>query len=117
MAFQFTSKKQMVETIKAQITTRDNMAITALLRIYKNQTADEIRCGNTYNKNGIGFNETDGEILSSFAKQYNTKGYLTPKQMVILKSKIGKYANQLIQQSISNGVYVKEGKMWVYTGK
>jgi hypothetical protein len=36
----------------------------ALLSIYRNQTADEQRCGNTIYRNGVGFNGRDGDRRS-----------------------------------------------------
>lgn len=75
----------------------DQWAKRALLAIYRNQTAEEQNAGETLEDNGVGFTGIDAFILTSFAEHYQTKGFLSPKQMAILKNKIGKYAGQLIR--------------------
>lgn len=75
----------------------DRWAQRALLAIYRNQTAEEQMEGQTKEDNGIGFTGVDAFILTSFAEHFQTKNFLSPKQMAILKNKIGKYAGQLIK--------------------
>lgn len=82
--------------VKSKLGTSDNWAKTALLRIYDYQTNEEQQVGYTKVYNGVGFTGCDGEILSSFAQQLQTKGYLSPKQTILVKRKMPKYWSQII---------------------
>ena len=53
----------------------------------------------TLERNGIGFTGPDAEILTSFARQYQRRGCLSPKQMIILRRRIPAYARQIVQGS------------------
>jgi len=108
----FKSVAEIQNAIRAQITARPEQAQRAMMKIYANQTADEQDAEATRHHNNIGFNGTDAEILSSFAKQFNRKGWLSEKQNAILMKKIGKYAGQLTKQAIADGIYVKNGNVW-----
>ena len=66
-----------------------------LVLIYRRQTADEREDKVTRNKNGVGFNAFDAEILSSFAEQYLRRGFLSDKQLAILEKKLHRYRKQL----------------------
>jgi hypothetical protein len=81
--------------IKAKLVGNDAWATRALVRIYAFQTAQEQSAGLTVEENGIGFNGTDAEILSSFAQQFNRRNWLSGKQMEILRRKIQKYWRQV----------------------
>ena len=90
------------EDIQDLIAKNDKAAIAALLKIYANQTDDEQNSENTeyYNGigfNGIGFNGLDAGILTSMAKWYEGKGFLTPKQLEVAKRKLKKYAGQILR--------------------
>lgn len=112
----FGSKKELQEAIRAQITSSDAQSIKAMLRIFEYQTEDEQHYGDVSEYNGVGFVGNDARILTSFCKQYTNKGYLSPKQMAIVRKKVGKYAGQLTKLSINKGLYVKnEGKWMVAT--
>ena len=93
-------KKDQLNYLRKALGTNKDWAQKALLKIYDNQTQDEQTSGHTYNLNGIGFTGADSEILSSFANQLITKGYLSPKQMNIVLKKMPKYTNQIF--AISN---------------
>ena len=110
----FTNKKALVEALRNQIATRDNQAIKALITVYNNQTSSEQDDKDTYIHNGIGFTPVDAEFMTSLAKQYLDKGYLSPKQMMFVKKRMPKYANQLINQSISSGKIVKNGSEYTW---
>lgn len=86
--------------IKQKTASNDAAAKAALLRIYSYQTKEEQATGHTHEYNNKGFNSNDAEILSSFALQLETKGWLSPKQMTIVKKKISKYSNQLFDHII-----------------
>lgn len=109
----FSSKKSLQEAIKKQITSNDTQAIKAMLKVYEYQTADEQEIGIVSEYNGVGFVGADAEILTSFCNQYLTKGYLSPKQMEIVRKKVGKYAGQITKHAINNGIYVKKDGNWM----
>ena len=93
------TKAAMMGFLKEMLTTNENWAKAALLRIFANQTADEQASEDTYRWNNIGFTVGDARILTSFAKFYQTRGFLTPKQLKWLMPKMGKYAGQLAKES------------------
>ena len=81
--------------IKAKISSDDRWATRALLSIYENQTSEEQSSQSTIEDNGIGFNGTDAEFLSSIAQGVLRYGQPTPRQMPHVRKKMPKYANQL----------------------
>ena len=91
-----TSKVAKTQFIRDNLERDANWCIRGLTRIYERQTADEQNCGDTIVHNGIGFNSTDGYILSSFAEQVNRGRTLSEKQLGILCRKMPKYARQLM---------------------
>ena len=94
-----TTKKARVAYIREMVGTNASWAIRALTRIYAAQTTAEQAIGTTTDHNGVGFTGADSEILSSFAEQYNRRGSLSPKQMIILHNKMPKYARQLMESA------------------
>lgn len=109
----FNSKKEIEAAIKTAITTNPKKAVAAMLRVFEYQTDSEQRNGDISERNGVGFAGADAEILTSFCRQYKTRGCLSDKQMDILYKKIGKYAGQLTRQAIEKGMYVKSGSVWM----
>ena len=93
------TKTQIKEFVKGKLATDPIWAQKALLKIFEFQTLDEQKSKDTIYHNGVGFNETDGEILSSFALQFMRKKYLSDKQMVILFKKMPKYWIQVVKIS------------------
>jgi hypothetical protein len=93
------SKKDMIEQLRQRLASNDRWALRALMRIYHNQTADEQNSESTIERNCIGFTGPDAEILTSFARQYQRRGSLSPKQMIILRRRIPAYARQIVQGS------------------
>ena len=110
----FTSKDQLVIALRRQITTDEGKAIKALMTLFDYQTEDEKESEKTQHSNGVGFMQNDDRILTSLAKFYQDRGYLTSKQVSILMNRIGKYAGQLINHSLSKGMIVKEGKFYQF---
>ena len=51
--------------------------------------------GSVTDDNGVGFAGVNGEFLSSLAKQYQSRGRLSEKQMQFLHKKMPKHAKQL----------------------
>jgi hypothetical protein len=109
----FKNVSEIQSAIRAQITARPEQAQKAMMKIFANQTEDEQQAEATNHHNNVGFTGQDAKILSSFAKQYQRKGWLSDKQNAILMKKIGKYAGQLTRQAIDKGVYVKAGSGWI----
>ena len=93
------SKKDMIEQLRHRLASSDRWALRALMRIYQNQTADEQCREATIERNGIGFTGPDAEILTSFARQYQRRGVLSERQMIILRRRIPAYARQIVQGS------------------
>ena len=110
----YTTKDSLIKALKEQLATRDNQAIKGLLTIYSYQTSEEQCEGHTKEFNGVGFSGFDSDILSSFAEQYKTKGWLSPKQIICVKKNMPKYARQLINLLIASGKIVKENGEYVF---
>ena len=110
----FTSKDSLIKALKEQLATNEKRAIEGMLRIYSFQTNEEKCEGYTKEFNGMGFSSIDSDILSSFAEQYTTKGWLSPKQMNVVKKHMPKYASQLINLLIANGKIVKEKGEYIF---
>lgn len=106
------TKAELKEMLKKQIATNDNKAVHALMTVYSFQTDQEQNDGHTIEYNKRGFSGVDSQILSSFAEQYKTKGYLSDKQMVLVKRLMPRYANQLLELSFGKGNFEKVGKKW-----
>lgn len=94
------TKQNITAYVRQQLSTNQLWAVKAMVRIFQeNQTQQEQATEATVEDNGIGFSGTDGEILSSFAKQQLSRGSLSPKQMVIVFKKMPKYHKQVIAMS------------------
>jgi hypothetical protein len=91
------------DEIKELLEKRDDAVIRGLLAIWNKQTEAEREYGETAEHNNVGFNAIDAKICSSFVRFYNDAGFLTPKQMVIARKKVMKYAGQL--KKIANREY------------
>ena len=97
-----TMKKWKKDEIKDMIEKSDYALIKGLLRIYENQTMDEKRSESTSHDNGIGFNGSDAEFLSKMAKFFLDRGYLTGKQIDVVRKKMLKYSGQLTKIANTN---------------
>lgn len=91
------------EEILDRIQERDDWACGALMVIYKNQTAIEKAGGYTKETNKIGFTKFDAELLTSFAKQYESKKWLSVKQLAVIRRRIPKYWRQLVKAANEGG--------------
>ena len=88
--------------IREKMMTDDRWLIRGLLAIYNGQTSEEKAIGVTKEDNGIGFNGCDAEILTSIAQAYLMYRRLSPKQIAIVRNKMGKYAGQLLKIAKAN---------------
>jgi hypothetical protein len=85
----------------------DEAVLHGLMAIYDRQTDDEQASHETKHDNAMGFNGLDAGIMSSFAEQVRSKGwvpgkgyrackFLSPKQLALARKKLHKYAGQLL---------------------
>ncbi len=96
-----------VEGIKELLGKSNKAVERAVLCIYERQTADEKAVGETNHQNGVGFNASDAELLTSFAAQINKKvanggalgNCLSPKQLELARKKMPRYARQLAEEA------------------
>lgn len=89
--------------VRGQLAT-PQWAVWGLMTIFAYQTADEQSADTTAEHNDVGFTGVDASLLSSFAKQWQKKNYLSEKQVALLLKKMPKYAVQLISHLESKGV-------------
>jgi len=85
------------EFIKEKLATDERWAMRGLMRIFEFQTSQEQSVDQTVEQNNVGFPHCHAEIFSSFAKQYQQRGYLSPKQMAIVHRGMPRYASQLLR--------------------
>ena len=90
------------EEIKDLLVRNDKAVCKAVVAIWNKQTEDEKIVDATREHNGIGFNGADATFMSSLAKQFVDRGFLTPRQITYARKKIMKYSGQL--EKIANGV-------------
>lgn len=83
------------EEIKNLLSINDIMVVKSLVKLYQMQTADEKKAGETTHRNGVGFNGADSRFLSSCASFAMQTGYLSRKQITIVRQKIMKYSEQI----------------------
>lgn len=83
------------ERVTAIVTQNKAVAMQALMELYKRQSEAEKAIGATVGDNGVGFTKFDAELLTSFAQQLEHKGYLSAKQMIVLRNRLPKYWRQL----------------------
>ena len=93
------TKGRIAEYVRHQLKTNEKWAKAALLKIYEFQTSDEQRSGYTKHYNNVGFSGADSEFMSSLAVQLQSRGWLSPKQMIYLHKRIHKYTRQIIEVS------------------
>ena len=85
------------EKLQELMSRNETALYTAMLRIYNKQTEDEKASEDTREWNTVGFSGVDGHIMTSIAGQYDRKGWLSPKQKVLVEKKMKKYAGQLLR--------------------
>lgn len=108
------TKKELQEKMRNQITNNNEQAIKAMLRIYEYQTNYEQKVKDTNCNNGVGFTKADAKALSSLVTYYKRNGKLTDKQLKLLNYRIGKYAGQLVEIALSTGKITKTANGYIY---
>lgn len=98
------SKKQLIEGLKFQIPRSNEKTCRALMLIYDKQTEQEVLKGETIEDNSVGFTALDADILTKMSIFYQEMGFLTNKQLNIVKRLIPKYAGQILASSIERGL-------------
>lgn len=93
------------EEIKELLENNNKMVIKSLFKLYELQTHEEKLYAETVESNGMGFNCIDAPFLIKIVEWYETKGFLTTKQMFAVRKKLKKYAGQLTRiANIANEV-------------
>lgn len=94
------NKQQVIELLR----TNDRAIIRAVLAITARQTDDEQASEQTKYSNGRGWKSCHGQVGTSMAKFYQSRGYLTARQIAYWRRENAKgqmriecYANQLLQ--------------------
>lgn len=77
----------------------DKQALRAMELIYNYQTPTEQSHKRTELRNNIGFSGVDAELMTSFVNQYKTRGFLSKKQMEIVRRVMKKYWRQVKEAS------------------
>ena len=91
------TKKEIQEMIE-----KNDLAVQrGLVALLAKQTEAEQDAEQTSESNGIGFNGVDAPFLTSLAKQFSSKGFLSEKQVAMARKAIRKYSGQLTR--IANG--------------
>lgn len=114
MAVTFTSKKEIVARLKAQIARNENTAIHALLFIYALQDSSEQESAVTALHNGVGFTKRDAAFCTGLVNQYNESGSFSFKQIECIKRVMPKYAGQIVSSKLHTGDIIKVGKVYTW---
>ena len=93
------SKKDLIEHLRQRLASDPRWALRSLPRRSQHHAAEKESQHPIIERNDIGFSGPDAEILSSFARQYQRRRSLSPKQMHLLQRKIPSYARQIVQCS------------------
>lgn len=96
MEVEYKGKLWTLDAVRTSIQNSDKAVISALMLLYSYQTTDEQMTGDARHQNGAGFNGADAPILTSFAQQYEQKGWLSPKQLELARKKLKKYSRQVL---------------------
>jgi len=101
------------EFIQEKIRTDVRWTIRTIEILFNRQTLDEQRYGQTYVRNGRGFNGRDSELFTSFYHQIqkrrrggqlmNFDGLLSPKQIEISQKHLPKYWGQVLEEIKNKG--------------
>ena len=103
--------KNVVAFIKTQLGSNSTWATRAIVKLHERQTLDEQNSQITKESNGIGFNGTDANILSSFASQIHMGRTLSHKQLAIAFKKLPKYNRQVIEMISAEKLSEIEAKL------
>ena len=101
------NKYNFIYNIDIEVTLRDRIAkgsvrqasaeelLRLLLILYRRQTLSEQRDGFSREQNGVGFSKFDASLLTSIAEWGQRRGFLTLKQVEVVRRRLRKYVRQL----------------------
>jgi len=92
-------KSEIEQFVRNKLATSDAWAKKALTTIMARQTVEERRAERTVYHNNVGFTGHDSPLMSSFAKQLETRKWLSKRQIQVLKKTIKKYWKQIVDAS------------------
>lgn len=92
------TKEKLIHKIK----THRGWAATALIAVWKRQTAEEQRIKSVIFSNGKGFNSCDVFILSKISEYCLSTHRLTDRQWAIVRRRLPKYWKQLLEIAEQN---------------
>jgi hypothetical protein len=101
--FKQSTKKAKVTYVKGKLAADNRWLLRGLLAIYHKQTAAEQAARQTAESNKVGFTAYDAEFLSGMAKLIEEQRTLSAKQLDTVRSKMVKYAGQLVEIAIHKG--------------
>lgn len=84
-------------SIQELLARNDKAICRAVVAIFERQDQDEQEEEQTKSLNNRGFNQKDAKIMTSIAKWYLEKGWLSPKQMRVARNRMPKYWRQLLE--------------------
>ena len=99
----YKTKRELILALKSQLSTSNRQAVKGLLAIYNAQTIEEQSKLATLEKNCVGFSAPDAQFLSYLARWKLTTGYLTDRQLNVVRRRMPKYASQLVNYSLEQG--------------
>ena len=85
------------QEVKAKLKEDKEFLVGSLIALYRLQTEDEKASKSTARRNNVGFNGTDARFLSDISEYYLKRGFLTDKQMRIVRPKLAKYSKQIAE--------------------
>lgn len=85
------------EQVQFNIATDQKWLEGAICAIYKYQTLEEKREGETKFNNGVGFNGADARKLSYYANWLEGGKHLSGKHLADARRRMGKYAGQILK--------------------
>lgn len=113
---EFRSRKSLVSFIRSQMVNNVDLATTInnLMIVYSHQTNDEQAANETHHRNRMGFNYADAKVLSRIAKDVIDKKPLDDYQLFEIKTRMPKYARQIVKSRIASGTLVKFNGVYIY---
>jgi hypothetical protein len=90
-------------SVQDLLATNDKAVCKALVHLFNRQTDSEQAIENTKYRNDVGFTAADAPRLTSIAKFYLSRKFLSPKQVALVRKRILKYWKQLLQEIAKNG--------------
>lgn len=85
------------DKIRTLLLSDSQFLIRAAKKVFQYQTDFEKQNEITQNTNNVGFNCFDAKTLTSLIKFHESKGFLTEKQILVMKKKMTKYSGQIVR--------------------